>query len=245
MQNQIRIWICISFLWWSGPVLASADLIRLRTGEEVQCKILRVANDAYLIQPMTTSGESVGYKKLSRHEVSYIILDSPQPQGFRGNAIREEVDILPSESFGEAIYDAVAAAKESVLIVAYFISGSGMDEIASFYDLLRQKAERGVKVTIVCEAGSGTSDHVKNKTIEFAEQLKRSGIEVYMHKSYRVLHKKIIMIDRSVVFMGSANLTGAGIAGNSEINVKVTSSQLANCIYKEIKQIIDNQKKKQ
>ena len=244
MQNQNRIWMCIGLLWWSGQELANADLIRLRTAEEIQCKILRAANDEYLIQPMPKDGESGGYKKIARCEVSYVIPDNPAPLGFQGNVDREEVDILPSEPFGEAIYDAVDAAKESVLIVAYFISGSEMDEIASFYDLLRQKAESGLKVTIICEAGSGTSDHVKNETIDFTEQLKKSGIEVFLHKSYRVLHKKIIMVDRHVVFMGSANLTGAGIAGNSEINVKIASRRLANCILNEMNQVIINEREK-
>jgi phosphatidylserine/phosphatidylglycerophosphate/cardiolipin synthase-like enzyme len=47
----------------------------------------------------------------------------------------------------------------------------------------------------------------------------------------RVLHKKLIIIDQETVFLGSANLTLAGMYNNNELNVQITSRSFAeDCV---------------
>ena len=128
-----------------------------------------------------------------------------------------EADIVVLRS-GEKKNEA-GKAEKSIWITAYFISGSSLDPIHSFYETLKARALAGVDVVVLCEFGPGTEHSVKNETMNFAPTLLDAGVHVLFLQSRQVLHKKLIIIDGKKVFLGSSNLTAAGVMGNNEMNI--------------------------
>ncbi len=138
-----------------------------------------------------------------------------------------KVKFLPTEAFGEAITEAVGTARERVWILAYYISGGSHPAIQRFYDGLRTKARTGVAVQVISEFGNGTPMPIRNGTMNFAHTLQEDGVQVRFMQEYRVMHKKMLLVDRDRVLLGSSNLTGAGVDISDEFNVLIISEPFA------------------
>lgn len=201
-----------------------ADQLYLRDGTNVlDGTILHERQGTYLMQT------SSGVRRIPKNAVKYAFYSDPQKAAACLNldAARmlvsakqpSNVRILSAVPFGGEILQAVKQASETIWISVYYLSGSQAASIKEFYETLRSKATEGVEVVVLCEFGPGTSLMVKRATMEYAEALSASGIQVLYMQDYRVLHKKMIIIDKSQVYLGSSNLTLAGVVHNTELNV--------------------------
>ena len=137
------------------------------------------------------------------------------------------IEFLPTEAFGEAIAAAVEAARERVWILAYYISGGSHPTIQRFYEGMRGQARAGMDVRVISEFGKGTPMPIRNGTLNFAHTLQDDGVAVRFIQEYRVMHKKLLLVDRDKVLLGSSNLTAAGVDGSDEFNVLIASEPFA------------------
>ena len=124
-------------------------------------------------------------------------------------------------------FAAVEAARERVWILAYYISGGSHPAIQRFYEGMRGKARAGMDVRVISEFGKGTPMPIRNGTLNFAHTLQDDGVAVRFIQEYRVMHKKLLLVDRDKVLLGSSNLTAAGVDGSDEFNVLIASEPFA------------------
>jgi cardiolipin synthase len=106
--------------------------------------------------------------------------------------------------------DDIKAAKSEILIEVYKFNS---DEIGTrFRDVLVEKAKEGVKVKVLADSFGSTSTNL------FFNPLVKAGGEVRFFKKIKIFldsftknhrrnHRKIITIDREILYTGSANIT--------------------------------------
>ena len=85
-----------------------------------------------------------------------------------------------------------------------------------------------MKVYIISSAGAGTHAGVRIRALNSAEKLAATGVRVRFITSSKVQHKKLVIVDSAIVFLGSSNLTLSGVSKNIEINVSVTAPEFAS-----------------
>ncbi len=214
--------------------IVCADQLYLRDDQVLDGKIARASTQGYIFINQT-NGIS---QSIPREAVKFALYTDPKTAtknldlekwrklcGTAGEAI--PVEILPAKPFGQAILEAVKQAQTSIWITAYYISGSSTSPIKDFYDVLRIKAEAGLDVCVITEFGPRTSLQLRGATMNFAETLTTSGVHVRYLQESQVLHKKLIIIDGKTVFLGSSNLTWAGVGNSNEMNAKITDAVFA------------------
>ncbi len=132
---------------------------------------------------------------------------------------------------------------ELLVLSPYFIPGtSGL----SFFRKLR---ERGIRVTVLTNSLSSTDVPVVHSGYaNYRRQLLRMGVTLYElnrnltkeqtrlmkegkpYESKSSLHAKAMIIDRSVVFIGSLNLDPRSVLQNTEIGIVLKSSEIADSL---------------
>lgn len=223
--------------------VSRADEIRFRDGTVQTGRVLSVQSSAYLFQPARPQP----MQTIPKNAVQYVLYDnsaqadhvlgiSAAAQRHTRNAL-SAVRLLPTRPFGKTILETAQNAKTSIWISAYYISGSSISPIKDFYDTLVEKARQGLEVVILSEYGPGTSARVREATYDFACEMERAGIRVLFTKEYRILHKKLILVDDEVVLLGSANLTMAGTLQSDEMNVEIRQPAFVASVRRDLERL--------
>jgi len=147
------------------------------------------------------------------------------------------VRFLPTEAFGEAVQEIVQSARSRIWILAYYISGGSHETIQAIYNTVRQKARTGLDALVISEFGKGTPMPIRNATLNYAQTLEEDGVNVRFIQEYRTMHKKVILVDRDKVLLGSANLTGVGVSYSDEFSVLIQSEPFARSVEADINRI--------
>ena len=221
-----------------------ADEISLRNGSSLTGRVLMVQSGSYVFQDDAPRGTMQNIPKAA---VRYALYDDPAQAdrvlGIRSALRHAEgeasfVRLLPTRPFGQAILEAVQNAHASIWVSAYYISGSSTSPIKDFYTALAEKAQQGLDVVVVSEYGPGTSARVREATYNFARELEQSGIRVLFMSGYRILHKKMILVDSQIALLGSANLTMAGTLQSDEMNVEIRQPAFVARMHKDFEKIM-------
>ena len=211
--------------------LAPPDLLYMRAGQTLSGNIVGETPDAY--RTLLPASPSPLLTNVSVKAVRYVVYGTPakaraslrldETARALGANDPAKIEFLPTDAFGEAIAAAVEAARERVWILAYYISGGSHPAIQRFYEGLRGKARAGMDVRVISEFGKGTPMPIRNGTLNFAHTLQDDGVAVRFIQEYRVMHKKLLLVDRDKALLGSSNLTGAGVDVSDEFNVQIQS----------------------
>jgi phosphatidylserine/phosphatidylglycerophosphate/cardiolipin synthase-like enzyme len=108
---------------------------------------------------------------------------------------------------------AINAARISVDVAAYSLN------LYSIQDALLHAYNRGVLVRMVME-----SDNMNNPAVD---ALKGAGIPIIGDQRDGLMHDKFMVIDRTEVWTGSMNFTGAGVYQDNNNLVRIISSKVA------------------
>ena len=124
-----------------------------------------------------------------------------------------------SQSAWKGMLSAISGATKSVYLEMYAFQGDtkGFD----FLSVLSDKARAGVRVVLILDSfGSyGLSSEV-------VQTLRRAGVEVlFFSYWFRRLHRKILIVDESVVFLGGVNISGA-YAPWKDLQVRIKGKRL-------------------
>lgn len=225
--------------------IAPPDLLYMRDGQTLSGNIVGETPDAY--RTLLPAFPSPLLTNVSVKAVRYVVYGTPakaraslrldETARALGANDPAKIEFLPTDAFGEAIAVAVEAARERVWILAYYISGGSHPAIQRFYEGLRGKARSGMDVRVISEFGKGTPMPIRNGTLNFAHTLQDDGVAVRFIQEYRVMHKKLLLVDRDKVLLGSSNLTGAGVDGSDEFNVLIASEPFARQAEADIKRL--------
>lgn len=114
----------------------------------------------------------------------------------------------------KAMYEAASLAERSIYLEMY-IMNDDMKEF-NFLELLKQKAKTGVKISVILDS-FGSNDLNKNTILE----LKKVGIELFFISSLlHRTHRKILIIDENIAFVGGVNFHQSASAWN-DLVIKV------------------------
>lgn len=111
----------------------------------------------------------------------------------------------------EVFVDAIAEAKESIMLAIYNLTDRGI------LHALTQKSLQGVPITVITDGRD--SPYVERKLDKNIRVIKRFGPGL--------MHLKILIIDKEKLFLGSANMTGDSLRLNGNLVTGVQSALLA------------------
>ena len=126
----------------------------------------------------------------------------------------ERSSLLGTEAFRNLLSESLKKAEKNVIILSAYISSTGIKW------LIEQLKEKSIECTIITrcneiDLAQGSTD------IECYKLIKEKKWSLKILKD---LHAKVILIDHNALFLGSPNLTGAGMnlvpASNKEIGIK-------------------------
>lgn len=117
------------------------------------------------------------------------------------------------EGIDEPLVAAIDQARFSVDVAAYSMS------LESLRDALLRAMRRGVTVRIVMES--------ENMDRSVPERLMNAGLEIVGDRRESLMHNKVVIIDRSEIWLGSANFTTSGFYEENNNLVRIRSSQMA------------------
>jgi putative cardiolipin synthase len=140
----------------------------------------------------------------------------------------------------EALHEAVASAREELVVVAPFFVPSEMD--VGFYGRL---VDRGVRIRLLTNSLASNSGTISNSGLDRARKsVVQAGVELYELRAdaavkpawetapnvggYLGLHAKVYTIDREKVFLGSVNLDPRSKFINTETGILVENADLAH-----------------
>lgn len=131
----------------------------------------------------------------------------------------------PTRQTGGVLLELIDAARTAVSLAAPFVDREGVGFLSA---ALIGAGRRGAAVAIVTSVGHGSmfSDLARLWTSEATGRLRVT--EVATHLSPLGSHAKVLIVDSQVGYVGSANLTGAGLGRNVEIGVQVSGPQVGD-----------------
>lgn len=126
-----------------------------------------------------------------------------------------------NDHLGTLFKDAISDAKHSIQILIYTLSDQRV------IGALRQKASSGVKVTVICDG----------KACQGIER--KLGNEITLIKSVPkgLMHLKILIIDETLVWIGSANLTGESLRLHGNLVAGFDSPEMARWIFQKVSEL--------
>ena len=155
--------------------------------------------------------------------------------------IKEEKAIPPSdtrlitENHYKEVIERICAAKSSIKIMTGDFKrfklkptakqGKNYNDGTPFIKHLMEKARKGIAVQIIC---SRPSKSFKEEYEALYERIKPKNLRIYFCERN---HSKIVIVDDKVAYVGSANVTPAGLAqgvmspGNFEIGILTENHQ--------------------
>lgn len=116
------------------------------------------------------------------------------------------------KQLGASIKESILHAEKSILIFTFSLSD------AEIIAALNQKADEGLKVTVIIDRAH--LGEITNHKVPSIEVLTRASGEGH-------LHHKIMLIDETEIWIGSANFTKSAYETQENLMVRFTSSDLA------------------
>jgi len=111
--------------------------------------------------------------------------------------------------------DAIKQAKFSVLLIVYSLTD------ANIINCLKESKDKGVAVKVICDAEA--TPLISSKLGKKVPALRRFGPGL--------MHQKILVIDRRIVLIGSANMTKESLKVHGNLVVKIENEEIANDIW--------------
>lgn len=132
---------------------------------------------------------------------------------------------------------AIASARKSLDITTpYFVTDESSDWA------LEEAVKRGVRIRILLEGHITDAMPVKYASRALYERLLELGVEIYEYQP-TMMHTKVIVVDGIWSMFGSANFDNRSLELNDELNMAVTSRNLAGRLLQDFEQDIQRAKR--
>ncbi|MBI5186035.1 MAG: phospholipase [Nitrospinae bacterium] len=139
------------------------------------------------------------------------------------------VKALENEKYFQVLTDKIKEAKKEIEICMYlFKTTESPNNLANkIVDGLIDAAKRGVKVSVLMEENDNRNDDLNAQNHQTAKKLKAAGIKVSFDGKKITTHAKLVVIDGSLVFIGSHNFSHTALSTSNETSLMVESKELA------------------
>ncbi|MEM1282905.1 MAG: phospholipase D-like domain-containing protein [Chlamydiota bacterium] len=115
----------------------------------------------------------------------------------------------------------IDSAKHSILLLIYNLSDP------SITHALRQKAEEGLNVTVICDGKASSK----------AKKYLGSHVKVYQRHDKGLMHLKILVVDEDLVVLGSANLSKHSLRIHGNLIMAFNSKEMASFVQERSKEV--------
>lgn len=124
--------------------------------------------------------------------------------------------LLPNPDFLRWAMLAIAGAHKAIVIVNYLAAldeGDRSGAVALIVVALKDAVKRGAAVTVTLEGSKFRENY------PFYQRLKDGGADVWMDTSLTFIHTKAILVDESVLCVGSHNLSASALTRHEEMSL--------------------------
>jgi cardiolipin synthase len=140
---------------------------------------------------------------------------SESPRARSADAVRLVMNSLHHSAVREAIIELIQSAKWEIILEQAYLSDPAM------LDLLAQRSLEGIQVRVILPLR--TSVHHRANIVAIATLMEQGhGEHMQIFHYPRMLHGKMILVDRDRAFVGSANLMTSSLDAMGEVNVLIT-----------------------
>lgn len=178
--------------------------------------------------------------------ISFLFMALPS---FAAQTAPAKLQDISDRKYFIAALDAINNAKESVVVAMYYIAYDPLNKGSKPNQLVQALIDahkRGCKVKIFLD-GTGDVEDVaddvadiellkKTKNVKAHRALKEAGIEAIASYN-RTINSKIVIIDKEIVLIGSANWSEGGLNENWESNFLTISKDLAESALSELQNL--------
>lgn len=126
------------------------------------------------------------------------------------------------------ILKTIEKAKNEVLAVVYlvkYVRRRHFDQAKQVMDQLVAAKDRGVKVQVLIHVGVHTR-RIPGWNLLVYRDLKERGLDVRVWKERRILHAKMFVIDRKILYLGSHNMSNCSLRESAELSARIESEEL-------------------
>jgi phosphatidylserine/phosphatidylglycerophosphate/cardiolipin synthase-like enzyme len=154
-----------------------------------------------------------------------VLAETPNPR-VTIDGMPVDVYFSPDDGVQAILLDILNDAQESIYFMAFSFTA---DELGN---AIRERAESGVTV-----AGVMDEEQVKsNQGTEF-DAFRQAGLDVYIDGNPGQMHHKIMIVDESIVIVGSYNFTNSAETRNDENLLVIYNDQIAAQFIEEFKRV--------
>jgi phosphatidylserine/phosphatidylglycerophosphate/cardiolipin synthase-like enzyme len=139
------------------------------------------------------------------------------------------VKALENKKYFQVLSSKIKEAKREIKVCTYLFKTSDYPKNLAnkiLADLIGA-AKRGVKVEVFMEENDRPNDDLNTQNHQTAKKLKDAGIKVHFDGKQTITHAKLVVIDESLVFIGSHNLSHTALSESNETSLIVESPELA------------------
>lgn len=149
------------------------------------------------------------------------------------NDITGWVGLNKENSFG-AFKELLACANSEILMSFYQIKINEKYKttlVNRLVEIIYNRVLNGVSAKIILNDNFYIPS-LRKVTHTAFKRLKDIGSEVRLYHKNKMLHSKLIIVDKKILYIGSQNLTNTGIASNSESGIILNSKDIS-CFFRE------------
>jgi phosphatidylserine/phosphatidylglycerophosphate/cardiolipin synthase-like enzyme len=137
---------------------------------------------------------------------------------------------LVNGEYYPALISEIDNAQSSIDIVMYeFKWYDNNNSVVQLRNLLVKRAEEGVKIRIILDQSKwyGQITDLSKENKKTGEYLAEKGISVKFDSEKTTTHDKLVIIDDSVVLVGSHNWGSSALTANNEASVLIKDKEIA------------------
>jgi phosphatidylserine/phosphatidylglycerophosphate/cardiolipin synthase-like enzyme len=154
-----------------------------------------------------------------------VVAETPNPRvTIDGTPI--DVYFSPDDHVQDSLVDLIASAQDSIDFMAFSFTSDKLR------DAILAQAEAGLEISGVMEA-----DQVKSNAGTEYDPFKQAGVDVLLDGNEGQMHHKVIIIDKSIVVLGSYNFTNSAETKNDENLLVIYNKDIASQFMAEFKRV--------
>lgn len=141
-----------------------------------------------------------------------------------------EITPLINENYYPALINEIENANYNIDIVLYeFKWYDNNNSVVQLRDLLARRASEGIEIRIILDQSKwyGQITDLSKENNKTGNWLAERGVLVKMDSEKVTTHDKLVIIDNSIVLVGSHNWGSSALTKNNEASVMIKSKEIA------------------
>ena len=141
----------------------------------------------------------------------------------------EDVRLVTDSHYFETARQLIRDSRESVRVMMFEMSYYEGRSPAPTNQLIQELIEakkRNVRVEVILETREG-EDRTTKRNRKAGKVLSEGGVEVIFDPLVKTTHAKLLIVDQSLILVGSTNWTYPALTDNHEVAVLIRSKELA------------------